>query len=627
MGGGGCGLCKTVCPRPSSGRQEAGGPLTACARHGRQPALPRAAGADGRLVVVGALVGGGQQARVPPRPLHLLAHPAPGGGALVVGPRVRVALDHLLAVLAPPEAVVHVVRVRLGLHHVALLGGGGGRAAAAAAAAAAPAAAAARRGRGPPLAGALVDHDLGVGALHEGGGRGEGPAAPLLAAPAPAPAAPAARLVPRRDVADRAQLLVAVKQVAQVLFALFRLVPRWRAPPPPRAQLAGGRRRRAPRRVRRRVGRDGRRHRGVARLGVEIGGGGVPVVLAAVVVAAVQELPGHPHRLVLVEVRVLLGRGALARGGGGRRRAARRQPGAPHAAAAAAPLVAGLHRGAEGGGDGDERARGLVGRGPQGGHLGGEPRAQQLERRHRALAQVVLARGGLGGRGGGGRARARLAAVAAAAAAAGRAQRDLSHGRGRGGRRLGRHRLRHLARGRGRRRGRLLGGAAALPAAAAAAGGIARRGVLGVLLRRGLLHAHLLPALVLHVVVEVEVVLAAGRGPAAAVGQRGAAVAVRAHLVGARVRVGALGDGLRDVARPRLALYDFLHPAPGVAALVVGPRVGGPLDLLLPVLAPVEAVVVGSRLAAGAVLAGGLGSQRAGHGLHVQRGGAQGEAM
>jgi hypothetical protein len=68
------------------------------------------------VVVVLALVGGDHRARVVARALHVLAHRAPGRGALVVAPRVRVALHHLLPVLAPPVAVVKDVDIAQRLH-------------------------------------------------------------------------------------------------------------------------------------------------------------------------------------------------------------------------------------------------------------------------------------------------------------------------------------------------------------------------------------------------------------------------------------------------------------------------------------------------------------------------------
>ena len=54
------------------------------------------------LMVMQALVGRDQDARVCGRALHMLPHRAASGGALVVAARVRVALDHLLPILAPP---------------------------------------------------------------------------------------------------------------------------------------------------------------------------------------------------------------------------------------------------------------------------------------------------------------------------------------------------------------------------------------------------------------------------------------------------------------------------------------------------------------------------------------------
>ncbi len=65
-------------------------------------ARPHAAAGGWGVVGVVALVRGDQHARVAAAALHLLAHVAARVCALVVAARVRVALDNLLAVLAPP---------------------------------------------------------------------------------------------------------------------------------------------------------------------------------------------------------------------------------------------------------------------------------------------------------------------------------------------------------------------------------------------------------------------------------------------------------------------------------------------------------------------------------------------
>jgi hypothetical protein len=73
--------------------------------------------AHGHVVVVLALVGGDHGAVVVRRALHVLPHGAPRRRALVVAPRVRVPLHHLLPVLAPPEPIVQDVDVAQRLHH------------------------------------------------------------------------------------------------------------------------------------------------------------------------------------------------------------------------------------------------------------------------------------------------------------------------------------------------------------------------------------------------------------------------------------------------------------------------------------------------------------------------------
>nr|ACL53556.1 unknown [Zea mays] len=75
-----------------------------------------AAARRGHVVVVLALVRGDHRARVVARALHVLPHQTPCPRALVVAPRVRVALDDLLPVLAPPVAVVQDVDVAHRLH-------------------------------------------------------------------------------------------------------------------------------------------------------------------------------------------------------------------------------------------------------------------------------------------------------------------------------------------------------------------------------------------------------------------------------------------------------------------------------------------------------------------------------
>jgi hypothetical protein len=75
------------------------------------------AAAHGHVVVVLALVRGDHGALVVGRALHVLPHRAPRRGALVVAPRVRVPLHHLLPVLAPPEPVVQDVDVAHRLDH------------------------------------------------------------------------------------------------------------------------------------------------------------------------------------------------------------------------------------------------------------------------------------------------------------------------------------------------------------------------------------------------------------------------------------------------------------------------------------------------------------------------------
>ena len=73
---------------------------------------------------VGPFVRGHEDSHVVAGPLHLLAHLAAEIGALVVAARMRVALDDLLSVLAPLEAVLDLVVVRLGTDHRLVAGRG-----------------------------------------------------------------------------------------------------------------------------------------------------------------------------------------------------------------------------------------------------------------------------------------------------------------------------------------------------------------------------------------------------------------------------------------------------------------------------------------------------------------------